>query len=238
MPRLASPLKPPAHTACQRRIRPSSSLWNMEHAARNGSRRFKCSIRLPAPRPNARPAVRMILPDSPTRRLTPPPSIGYTGSMLSQKAKYALRAMLALAAADEGESLQIADIAERHRLPKRFLEQILLDLKHHGLVASRRGKNGGYVLIRPAEEITFAQILRVIDGPLAPLPCLSRVAYQRCDDCQDETACLIRRAFADIHEATVRALESTTLASALAGTTSPLMDEDDFGAPVIRLAGA
>ncbi|WP_029008659.1 RrF2 family transcriptional regulator [Azospirillum halopraeferens] len=136
--------------------------------------------------------------------------------MLSQKAKYALRALLALAVADEGESLQIADIAERHRIPKRFLEQILLDLKHHGIVGSRRGKYGGYVLIRPASEITFAQVVRIIDGPIAPLPCLSRMAYRRCDDCADEGACAIRRVYADIHEATLRILEGTSLADALA----------------------
>ncbi|WP_109107169.1 Rrf2 family transcriptional regulator [Azospirillum sp. TSO35-2] len=136
--------------------------------------------------------------------------------MLSQKAKYALRAMLALATVDEGESLQIADIAERHRLPKRFLEQILLDLKHHGLVISKRGKNGGYALIRPAAEITFAQVVRIIDGPLAPLPCLSRVAYQRCDDCEDEQGCAIRRVYAGVHAATLTVLEGTTLEAALA----------------------
>ncbi|MGQ9366500.1 RrF2 family transcriptional regulator [Azospirillum sp. ST 5-10] len=136
--------------------------------------------------------------------------------MLSQKAKYALRALLALAAADEGESLQIADIAERHRIPKRFLEQILLDLKHHGLVGSRRGKNGGYVLIRPPAEITFAQVVRVVDGPIAPLPCLSRMAYRRCEDCVDEAACAIRRVYAGVHDATVRILEGTSLADAAA----------------------
>lgn len=135
--------------------------------------------------------------------------------MLSQKAKYALRAMLALAQAGEGEALQIADIAERHRLPKRFLEQILLDLKHHGLVVSKRGKNGGYALNRAPSGVTFAQIVRIIDGPLAPLPCLSRMAYQRCEDCVDERTCAIRRVYAPVHQATMDVLEGTTLADAL-----------------------
>lgn len=135
--------------------------------------------------------------------------------MLSQKAKYALHAMLVLAEAWEREALQIADVAERRRLPKRFLEQILLDLKHNGLVISRRGKNGGYGLIRPPEEISIAQVVRVIDGPLAPLPCLSTIAYQRCDDCDDETACSIRRVFARVHAATLDVLENTSLAEAL-----------------------
>lgn len=142
--------------------------------------------------------------------------------MLSQKAKYALRAMLALAEAGEGEALQIADIAERHRLPKRFLEQILLDLKHHGLVASKRGKNGGYALIRPPTEVTFAQIVRIIDGTLAPLPCLSRVSYRRCEDCTDQQSCAIRRVYASVHQATLTVLEGTTLTGALAMDESPV----------------
>src|SRR5918996_5377133 len=100
--------------------------------------------------------------------------------MLSQKAKYALRALIALAQADQGEALLISDIAENHRLPKKFLEQILLDLKHHGIVHSKRGKHGGYALLKPPSEIFFGQIIRIIDGPIAPLPCLSKMAYRRC----------------------------------------------------------
>lgn len=136
--------------------------------------------------------------------------------MLSQKAKYALRAMLMLAAAGEGEALQISDIAEARNLPKRFLEQILLDLKHHGLVQSKRGKNGGYALLKPPGAISFADIVRIVDGPLAPLPCLSRMAYQRCEDCTDEQACDVRRVFGRVHAATIAILESTSLADALA----------------------
>ena len=106
--------------------------------------------------------------------------------MLSQKAKYALQALLVLADLNEGESLMISDIAERQRLPKRFLEQILLDLKHQGVVQSWRGKNGGYALLKPADKVTFGEIVRIVDGPLAPLPCLSRMAYRRCEDCVSE----------------------------------------------------
>jgi Rrf2 family protein len=135
--------------------------------------------------------------------------------MLSQKAKYALHAMIVLAQAWDQEALQIADIAERRRLPKRFLEQILLDLKHNGLVVSKRGKNGGYALIRPPAEIPVAQIVRIIDGPLAPLPCLSVIAYQRCEECDDEAACAVRRVFARVHAATLAVLENTSLADAI-----------------------
>jgi Rrf2 family protein len=139
--------------------------------------------------------------------------------MLSQKAKYAFRALFALAKAGVGESLLISDIAEAHKIPKKFLEQILLDLKHRGLVSSRRGKNGGYALRMPPEEITFGEVVRTIDGPIAPLPCLSKMAYLRCEDCEDETACHIRDVFGKAHEANLMVLDRTTLADAMAGQT-------------------
>jgi Rrf2 family protein len=143
--------------------------------------------------------------------------------MLSQKAKYALRALLVLAEAGDDKPVLIADIAERHNLPKKFLEQILLDLKNHGVVQSWRGRSGGYALLKPASEISFGQVLRIIDGPLAPLPCLSRVAYRKCSDCEDESACALRRVFAVSHKATVAVLDQTMLADALRGIedTSP-----------------
>lgn len=137
--------------------------------------------------------------------------------MLSQKAKYALRALLTLAEAPDGEAVLIADIAGRDNIPKKFLEQILLDLKHNGIVQSRRGRNGGYALLRTPEEISFGEVVRVIDGPIAPLPCLSRLAYRKCKDCRDESACVLRRVFAASHEATVTVLDQTSLADALAG---------------------
>lgn len=136
--------------------------------------------------------------------------------MISQKAKYALRALLALAEAEEGEPVFIGDIAEQQSIPRKFLEQILLDLKHQGLVVSRRGKMGGYLLLRRPETITFGEVLRIIDGPLAPLPCLSKMAYRRCEDCSDEKSCRIRRVFAGVAEATRGVLDSTTIADAIA----------------------
>jgi Rrf2 family protein len=139
--------------------------------------------------------------------------------MISQKAKYAFRALLELAKEKEGGSLLISEIAERRHIPKKFLEQILLDLKHHGLVRSRRGKNGGYGLLKAPREITFTQVMRIIDGPMAPLPCLSRTAYRRCEDCGDEAACDIRRVFALAFAASVEVLDRTTLADALADET-------------------
>jgi len=132
--------------------------------------------------------------------------------MISQKAKYALRALLALAEAGVGQSVQISDIADGQRIPRKFLEQILLDLKHRGLLSSRRGKNGGYALLRSPDLITVGEVLRLIDGPLAPLPCLSRMAYRRCEDCDSEEECRIRRVFAEAHRANTAVLDTATLA--------------------------
>ena len=105
--------------------------------------------------------------------------------MISQKAKYALRALLVLCKAPAETSLMIGEISKTQAIPKKFLEQILLELKRAGIVSSRRGRLGGYVLLRPADKLTFGEVLRLIDGPIAPLPCLSKIAYRRCADCQD-----------------------------------------------------
>lgn len=136
--------------------------------------------------------------------------------MLSQKARYALRALLALARLEPGRTMMIGDIAEGERVPRKFLELILLDLKHHGVLLSKRGKKGGYALLQTPEEITFGQIVRILDGPMAPLPCLSRTAYRRCDDCVSEEGCLVRGVFAQAYAAQLAILDSTTLADALA----------------------
>ena len=136
--------------------------------------------------------------------------------MISQKAKYALRALVLLARADsDGSAMIIADISDQQNIPRKFLEQILLDLKRHGLLESRRGKNGGYALLKPADMITFGEVLRIIDGPIAPLPCLSKMAYKRCADCQGEASCEVRRVFAGVAEATRAVLDRTTIADAI-----------------------
>ncbi|EJJ28537.1 MULTISPECIES: RrF2 family transcriptional regulator [Rhizobium] len=135
--------------------------------------------------------------------------------MITQKAKYALRALTVLAEAAADEPVMISDIAVQQKIPKKFLEQILLDLKHHGIVVSRRGKQGGYLLLKPAHSITFGEILRIIDGPIAPLPCLSITAYRKCDDCDGEQTCQIRHVFAKVADATRKVLFSTTIADAV-----------------------
>ena len=138
--------------------------------------------------------------------------------MISQKVKYALRALVELARSGQsGETVMISQIAEAQKVPKKFLEQILLELKRHGIVMSRRGKAGGYRLLKRPEDISFLDVMRIVDGPVAPLPCLSLTAYRRCEDCGDEGDCEIRRVFAKVAEATRRELANATLASSLVG---------------------
>jgi Rrf2 family protein len=110
----------------------------------------------------------------------------------------------------------IGEIAAKERIPRKFLEQILLELKRHGIVMSKRGKFGGYALLMPANQITFGQVLRILDGPLAPLPCLSRIAYRRCADCRTEDECEIRRVFARVATSAREVLDRTTIAESLA----------------------
>lgn len=135
--------------------------------------------------------------------------------MISQKAKYALRALVALARAGRGQSRMIGEISQDQAIPKKFLEQILLELKRAGIVNSRRGRMGGYELLRAPEEITYGEVLRLIDGPIAPLPCLSKIAYRKCNDCQDEASCEIRHVFERVTLATRAVLDKTTLADSL-----------------------
>ena len=137
--------------------------------------------------------------------------------MISQKAKYAFKALFHLAEQPWGTSLQIEEIARGAGVPRRFLEHILLDLKRKGLVESRRGRAGGYVLVKNPAETTIGNVLRAVDGPIAPLPCISRTAYRRCSDCADEKTCTVRRLFADTYTATLLLMDGTTLAEALAG---------------------
>jgi Rrf2 family protein len=136
--------------------------------------------------------------------------------MLSHRAKYALRALMLMAQEPPERPLLIADIAKRQKLPKKFLELILLDLKRHGVVRSFRGRKGGYMLARPADTIFFGQIIRLMDGPLAAIPCASLSAYRRCSDCQDEAACAIRRVMRQVRDATAAILDRTSLADAVA----------------------
>lgn len=133
--------------------------------------------------------------------------------MLSHKARYGLRALVELAREDGGLATS-GDLAARADAPRKFLEAILLELSRRGVITSRRGKFGGYTLSRPAGEITFAEVIRVIDGPLALAPCVSVMAFRKCDDCPDLDTCSLREALKRARDATSDVLENYTLADA------------------------
>ena len=132
--------------------------------------------------------------------------------MLSSKAKYGLKAMVHLARYGGQGAVLIADIAAKERIPKKFLDTILLEMKNKGLLLSKKGKGGGYSLARPAAQIRVGDLVRVLDGPLAPVPCVSRTAYRRCTDCDDESSCAVRAIMQDVRDAIAQILDNTTLA--------------------------
>lgn len=140
--------------------------------------------------------------------------------MLSSKARYALRALVELAR-DPGQ-VTAGELAIRADAPRKFLEAILLELARRHIVTSRRGKFGGYVLSRPATEISFAEVIRAIDGPLALAPCVSVTAFRKCDDCPDLETCPLRESLRRTRDATADVLEGYTLAEAAAQPGAPL----------------
>jgi Rrf2 family protein len=133
--------------------------------------------------------------------------------MLSKKAKYAIKALLALAQQEGDEPMRIADLARAEQIPPKFLEFILLGLRNHGILQSRKGKGGGYRLARDPADIYLGQIVRLFDGPLAPVPCASQTAYVRCADCRNEAVCGVHLAMKEVRDATARVLDGTSLAS-------------------------
>ncbi|SFQ48247.1 RrF2 family transcriptional regulator [Parafilimonas terrae] len=133
--------------------------------------------------------------------------------MLSKKTKYAINALVYLARqSKDGEPVQISRIAESENIPRKFLEAILLELRHAGMLNSRKGKTGGYYLQKTPEEINIADVMRLFDGPIALLPCVAYKYYERCEECIDEETCGIRSVFSDVRAQTVKMLKGATLA--------------------------
>ena len=132
--------------------------------------------------------------------------------MLTKKAKYGLKAMVDLARLEPGRSTFVAEIAERNRIPKKFLDAILGELRNAGMLTSKKGKAGGYMLAKSAEDIPIGAIVRALDGPLAPIPCASRSAYVPCDDCEDVRGCQVRLMMLDVRDAISRILDEHSLA--------------------------
>ncbi|QGM45077.1 RrF2 family transcriptional regulator [Methylocystis heyeri] len=131
--------------------------------------------------------------------------------MLTKKAKYGLKALVYLAGLAPGQTALVADIASENQIPKKFLDAILGELRNAGFVHSKKGKGGGYTLARNPSEIGVGNVIRALDGPLAPIQCASKTVYRRCDDCTDEVHCAVRLVMLKAREAIASVLDSTTL---------------------------
>lgn len=131
--------------------------------------------------------------------------------MLTKKGKYGLKALVYLSHLPPGQLAFVGDIAAANNIPKKFLDAILGELRNTGFVQSRKGKDGGYRLAKPAAEIRIGHVVRVLDGPLAPIPCASRTQYQACDDC-DEATCQIRHMMLEVRQAIAGVLDNRSLA--------------------------
>jgi len=133
--------------------------------------------------------------------------------MLTQKTRYSMLAMIKLAKEFGNKTLMINEIAESEKIPKRFLEAILLELKKNGYLGSKLGKKGGYYLLKKPEDVNLLEIIRLFEGSIAMLPCTSEKFYKPCEHCKDEKSCNIRHTFKDIREYTFKKLENTSLAT-------------------------
>ena len=145
--------------------------------------------------------------------------------MLTKKGKYGLKALVDLASLDPGETAFITEIATRNNIPKKFLDTILLELRNAGILRSKKGPGGGYSLSRPASEIRIGQVIRTLDGPLAPIRCASRTAYEVCDDCNDPETCEVRRSMTTVRDAIADILDTMTLEDFCRGGALPLEEE-------------
>lgn len=147
--------------------------------------------------------------------------------MLTMKGKYGLKAMVHLAGCVPGSPELVTSIATANGISKKFLDAILGELRVAGLVVSKKGKGGGYALARPASHISVGEIVRVLDGPLAPIQCASRTRYRRCSDCADEARCTVHRMMVEVREAIGRVLDKRTLAE-MRALGSPELDGLSF----------
>jgi Rrf2 family protein len=130
--------------------------------------------------------------------------------MLTKKGKYGLKALVHLSELPPGQLAFVNDVAVANNIPKKFLDAILGELRNAGFVQSRKGKDGGYRLARPAAEIKVGHVIRVLDGPLAPIPCASRTQYQSCEDC-DEATCQVRHMMLEVRHAIAQVLDNRSL---------------------------
>ena len=137
--------------------------------------------------------------------------------MLTAKGKYGLKALMHLGSVPPGKTVLAVDIAEANNIPKKFLDAILGELRNAGIVYSKKGPGGGYILARAPDEIQISQVIRTLDGPLAPIACASRTAFHQCDDCKDVRACAVRLAMTKVRDAMAEVLDRMTVADMLRG---------------------
>lgn len=133
--------------------------------------------------------------------------------MLSKKTKYGLKALSYLAKQEQNVPVLISDISESENISKKFLESILLILKKSGILSSKKGKGGGYYLIKNPDEIKISTVIRLLEGPIAMLPCVSLNYYEKCDDCSSEERCGLNILMAEVRDSTLKILENKTLAN-------------------------
>lgn len=131
--------------------------------------------------------------------------------MLSKKSKYGLKAMTFIASQDEGTLVQISEISESEKISRKFLEAILLNLKKAGFLGSKKGKGGGYYLLKSADKIIMADVIRVLEGPIAMVPCVSLNYYEHCDDCVDENRCSVQMLMLEVRDSMLSVLSNKTL---------------------------
>jgi len=131
--------------------------------------------------------------------------------MLTNKGKYGLKALTHLAGLPAGQTAQSQEIADANQIPKKFLDAILGELRVAGIVRSKKGKGGGYMLAREAEQISVGAAIRVLDGPLAPIACASRTAYQPCHDCSDIETCSVRLLMQEVRDVSANLLDNTSV---------------------------
>ena len=132
--------------------------------------------------------------------------------MLSKKTKYGLKALTYLASQKEKAPVSIASIAEQENISQKFLESILLTLRRAGMLSSKKGKGGGYYLIKAPDEILMTDVMRVLEGPIAMVPCVSLNFYEKCDDCPDEIICAVNKLMLQVRDSALEVYRNNTLA--------------------------
>lgn len=145
--------------------------------------------------------------------------------MLTKKGKYGLKALVHLAQLEPGKTAFVSDIAQQNNISKKFLDAILLELRKGGMLRSKKGPGGGYALSKPASQIYVGQAVRILDGPLAPIRCASKTAFETCDDCDNPDDCQIRHSMTEVRDAIASVLDNMTLEQMVNKRSSGLLDD-------------